>query len=307
MTGINEIEDRLYELQPEGNGLDRFPLCTSYLIVDDKVALIEAGCAVQAQEITTVIEKLVGDLERVSYLVLTHAHPDHAGAAAPLTEKLPNAKVIAHPGVTKALGDSSIVERIMRGFKSIFGEQTEDRLGVMRPVAQERLSPVQDGESLPLGKRGLKAIHTPGHDAYHLCFLDTLSGGVFCGDALGGYFSEIDLLAPPYIPGTNFDEALKSIVKLEAFHPKELFFSHGCAVRDGAEYIQIAQKNLITCQRAAYEALLKGKSLDEIALDLINVLTGGSELVTSELIQRMQISVMGAESYRLFFKKMQMI
>ena len=29
------------EIQPEGNGLDRFPLCTVYLVVDEKTALVE--------------------------------------------------------------------------------------------------------------------------------------------------------------------------------------------------------------------------------------------------------------------------
>ena len=61
----------------------------------------------------------------------------------------------------------------------------------MFPISEEKLVLVEDGESIPLGERELKAIHTPGHDPNHLCFLDTKSRGLFCGDALGAYFSDI--------------------------------------------------------------------------------------------------------------------
>ena len=100
---------------------------------------------------------------------------------------------------------------------------------------------------------------TPGHDPHHLCFLDTMSEGLFCGDALGGYFSEIDLVIPPQIPGTDFHGTLKSIEKLGELHPSELFFSHGCAVKNAGEYIQMAVDNLRNSQNTVYDALLAGE------------------------------------------------
>jgi glyoxylase-like metal-dependent hydrolase (beta-lactamase superfamily II) len=304
---ISEVAENLYEIQPEGHGLDRFPLCTVYLIVDEEIALVESGCSVQAQEIEDAVERILGDLDRLSYLALTHAHPDHAGAAAYLTGRLPNARVVAHPGAAKTLADPAMTAAVMQGFKMTFGETTEERLGVMLPVASERFLSLQDGECVSLGKRELKAIHTPGHDPHHLCFLDTLTGGVFCGDTLGGYISEIDVLVPPHVPGTDFHGTLNSIAKLQAVRPSQLFFSHGCAVRDGARYLQIAEDNLRNCQKAAYEAIQQGKSITQVAHALIDVMSNNSPWAKSELLKRIHLSVMGAESYRSFFKRKHMI
>ena len=47
MAVITEVADKIYEIKPEGKNLDHFPLSTVYLVVDDKMALIEAGCTVQ--------------------------------------------------------------------------------------------------------------------------------------------------------------------------------------------------------------------------------------------------------------------
>jgi glyoxylase-like metal-dependent hydrolase (beta-lactamase superfamily II) len=81
MAIITEAADKIYEIKPEGNGLDRFPLCTAYLVVDEKSALIEAGCPVQASEILNAVEKLGYDAKELSYIIPTHVHGDHAGGA----------------------------------------------------------------------------------------------------------------------------------------------------------------------------------------------------------------------------------
>jgi len=47
MALTSEVADRIYEIRPEGNGFDRFPLCTVYLIVEDKMALVDLSNAKQ--------------------------------------------------------------------------------------------------------------------------------------------------------------------------------------------------------------------------------------------------------------------
>lgn len=167
--------------------------------MDDKTALVEVGFSVQIPDILEAVDKLGYDIGKLSYIIPTHVHPDHAGGAGLLAQQLPQAKVVAHSRAAKVLADPSILERLMQGFKQLFGDDAQERFGEMLPIAEERFVLVEDGESISLGERGLRVIHTPGHDPNHLCFLDTKSRGLFCGDALGAYFSNIEARLPSCI------------------------------------------------------------------------------------------------------------
>ncbi len=309
MALITEVADRIYEIQPEGNGLDRFPLCTVYLVVDNNSALVEAGCAIQAPEIMEAIGTFAGDMNRISYILLTHPHPDHVGGVGPLAQKLTNARLIAYSGVGKLLSDPTVIAKMMYGFKRLVGENAEERFGVMFPVAEERFLSVQDGQSIPLGKRELRAIHTPGHDPHHLCFYDTISGGLFCGDVMGAYFAEIDSVIPPQVPGTHFGMVLQSLEKLRGINPTKLFFSHGCTIGDVENHIQETENNIKKCQSIVYKALLAGEDKEKIAYRLIDAYPRYSDLVKSQMSNpdHIQQALRWVDSYSWYLKKANMI
>lgn len=304
-----EVADRIYEIQPEGNSLDRFPLCTVYLIVDDKLALVEAGCAIQTPEIIEAIEALVDDLNKLSYVILTHPHPDHVGGVGHLAQRLPNVQFIAYPGVGRLLSDPSVIAKMMYGFKRSFGENAEERFGVMLPVAEERFLSIQDGQSIPLGKGELRAIHTPGHDPSHLCFYDTTTKGLFCGDVMGGYIAEIDLVIPPLFPGTDFLLVLKSLEKLREINPAKLFFSHGCTIGDVEKNIQATEDNIRTGQNIVHKALLASEDREKIAYRLIDAYPKFSDLVKSQMSNpnHIQRALRWVDAYSWYLKKMNMI
>lgn len=180
MALISEVAERIYEIKPERKELKNFPQCTVYLILDDDTALVEVGCAIQVPDIMEAAGKLGYDIRRLSYIIPTHVHIDHAGGAGLLARQLPQTKVVAHSRAVKVLANPSILERLMQGFMQVFGDDAQKRFGEMLPIAEERFVPVEDGDSISLGERELKVIHTPGHDPNHLCFLDTKSRGLFC-------------------------------------------------------------------------------------------------------------------------------
>ena len=211
MALISEVADGIYEIKPEGTSLAHFPRCTIYLVVDDKIALVETGCAVQNPDITEAIQKLGYDLKDLSYILLTHVHPDHTGGAGLLARQAQRARVAVHPRTGKLLADVSAVDRLMQGWKQVFGADAEERFGAMLPIAEERFEPVEGQDFIILGERKLKVIHTPGHNPYHLCFLDSKTGGLFCGDALGGYFSEVEVLTISCSPGADLVLTVQSI------------------------------------------------------------------------------------------------
>jgi glyoxylase-like metal-dependent hydrolase (beta-lactamase superfamily II) len=307
MALITETADKIYEIKPEGKALDRFPLSTVYLVVDDKTALIETGCPVQATEILEALETLGYNPEELSYIIPTHVHGDHAGGIGVLAQRLPQAHVLARPKAAKLLADPSVTDRLMQGFKHIFGDDAEERFGVMRPVPQEKFVFVEDGESIPLGRRELKVIHTPGHDPNHLCFLDTISKGVFSGDALGAYFSEIEVIFTCPVPGSDPFLALQSMEKLQELKPEMVFFSHGSATRDAARIIKSSIDQARQCHEAAFEALKAGEDQKEVARRLIEIIAGGSAPVRSDLSGWPYLIPIAVEGYRQYFKKNNMI
>jgi glyoxylase-like metal-dependent hydrolase (beta-lactamase superfamily II) len=202
-----------------------------------------------------------------------------------------------------------VLAKIMTGFKRTFGEDALDRFGVMLPVAQERFLSIQDGQSIPLGKRELRAIHTPGHDPYHLCFYDAISKGLFCGDVMGGYIAEIDLVIPPLFAGTDFSLVLKSLEKLREINPAKLFFSHGCTIGDVEKNIQATEDNIRNGQNIVHKALLAGEDREKIAYRLIDTYPKFSDLVKSQMSnpKYIQRALRWVDAYSWYLKKMKMI
>ena len=307
MALITEAADKIYEIKPEGNELDRFPLSTVYLVVDDKMALIEAGCPVQATEILEAVETLGYNAKELSYIIPTHVHGDHAGGAGALAQRMPQAHVVARPKAARLLADPSVTDRIMQGFKNVFGDDAEERFGMMHPVLQEKFVLVEDGESIPLGRRELKVIHTPGHDPNHLCFLDTMSKGVFSGDALGAYFSEIEVIFTCPVPGSDPFLFLQSIEKLQKLKPELVFFSHGSTTKDADKIVQSALNEAQQCHNAAFKALKAGSDQNEVARRLIEIMARGSTLARSDLSDWPYLIPIAVEGYQQYFKKNNMI
>ena len=307
MAIIREVADKIHEIKPEGKELECFPLGTVYLIVDDKAALVETGCAVQVPDILEAVGQLGYDIRKLSYIIPTHVHPDHAGGAGRLARQLPQTKVVAHTRAVKVLADQSILKRMMQVSKQVYGKDANERFGEMVPISAEKFVKVEDGDSIPLGHRELKIIHTPGHDPNHLCFLDSQSRGMFCGDALGAYFSEIEVLFTCPVPGSDPFLFLESIEKLKKLKPEQVYFSHGSATRDADRIIQSALNGARQCNDIALEALKSGEDQKEVARRLIDIMAEGSALARSDLSGWPYFITIAVEGYRQYFKKNNMI
>ena len=150
MAIIREAADKIFEIKPEGKELECFPKTTVYLILDDKAALVETGCAVQVPDILEAVDRLGYDIKKLSYIIPTHVHPDHAGGAGILARQLPQAKVVAHSRAVKVLADPSILERMMQVSRQVYGDDALERFGKMVSIAEERFLKVEDGDSIPL-------------------------------------------------------------------------------------------------------------------------------------------------------------
>lgn len=106
----------------------------AYLIVDEKIALIDAVYTPFANEMIERIEEVV-DPAKIDYIVVNHIEIDHSGALPAITKLCPKAKLF---GTTKAK------EGLYRQFYQNWDFQV-----------------VKTGDKLPLGKRSLNFIEAP--------------------------------------------------------------------------------------------------------------------------------------------------
>ena len=90
-VGVDDIELDLFESQyvvPEGMSYN------SYVILDDKVAVMDTVDARKAQEWLENLEEAL-DGRKPDYLVVHHMEPDHSGSILALVERYPDVKIVA--------------------------------------------------------------------------------------------------------------------------------------------------------------------------------------------------------------------
>jgi glyoxylase-like metal-dependent hydrolase (beta-lactamase superfamily II) len=209
----------------ESRRVSAFAVSGVYPIERGEVVLIEAGTSISTPHLLNAIAALGIDFKRITTLILTHIHLDHAGGAGWLVEKLPHLKVWAHYRGLRHLADPS---RLIQSAKILYGTEANiTRLhGEIRPIPLKNLAGIQDG-LIPLADGpGLQALDAPGHAPHHLAIFDPVSKSLFCGEALGHYLPEYRRLYPAVAPpGFDLESSRATIEKLRALNPARICFS----------------------------------------------------------------------------------
>ena len=135
----------------------------SYLIVDEKICLIDAVKAPFAKELLERISQIV-DPAKIDYVIVNHVEPDHSSALPMVMEAAPQAKVL-------------ITEQGRGEVLKYYGREYDFRV-------------VKNGDSLSLGKHTLKFVplpmlHWPDSMATYLEEEQIL----FSNDAFGQHYS----------------------------------------------------------------------------------------------------------------------
>jgi glyoxylase-like metal-dependent hydrolase (beta-lactamase superfamily II) len=154
----------------------------SYILGAGEVAVIDPGPDDPAH-----LDALVAALapgERVTAILVTHAHRDHSGGAAALAARV-GAPVLAHgdPG-----GGRRPAMAALAAAGGLGGGE-----GIDRDFRPDRVI----GEGAEVAGPGwtLTALHTPGHLADHLCFAWAEGRAIFTGDTVMGWATT--LISPP--------------------------------------------------------------------------------------------------------------
>ena len=145
-----------------------------YLLMGEKCCLIDAGVAGSEAVISAYMKKLGRDISDIKALFLTHAHPDHIGAAAAIKE-ISGCEVYASEKEIRWIEDidTQYKERPIPNFYTLVG----DSVKVDHCIREGQNVKIQQGMTL-------KVMETPGHSDGSLSWLWDEQRILFCGDAI---------------------------------------------------------------------------------------------------------------------------
>lgn len=220
---VTEVQPGVFQI--DHHFLGQPGVIASYLLADgDELALIETGPSTTTDALLAGVRAAGFQPERISKLLLTHIHLDHAGAAGSLVRRFPNAQVYVHPVGAPHLTDP---EKLLRSAARIYGDEMERLWGEVLPVPEERLSVLEDGAEVRAGGRTLRALDTPGHAWHHLAFHDAETGALFTGDVAGVRLGGAAYVRPPTPPPELDLEAWQeSVRRIRELRPRRLYLTH---------------------------------------------------------------------------------
>jgi glyoxylase-like metal-dependent hydrolase (beta-lactamase superfamily II) len=201
--------------------------CNVYLLDGgDECALIDAGGGVEPERIVANINKAGVTMDRVRWLLLTHAHADHAAGAC-FFQSHYNLEVIsaAEAGPWIETGDE---EATSIGPARKAGVYPADFIYSPCPVARG----VREGDSLSVGSLEIRVLETPGHSRGHVSYLFDDNGqcSIFAGDVVfaGGK------IVLQNIWDCSIQEYAATLEKLHYLRIERLYPGHGPALSSEA-------------------------------------------------------------------------
>jgi glyoxylase-like metal-dependent hydrolase (beta-lactamase superfamily II) len=235
----------------------------AYLLNANQPALIETGPGTSVQPVTQALDSLGIASDALAHIVLTHIHLDHAGGVGALAAAFPRATVWVHQRGARHLAEPA---RLVASATRVYGaDRMASLFGPMEPVPADRIRVFGDGASLDLGGRSLTALDTPGHASHHLAVVDSATGVVFTGDALGIHVPLLPILRPA-TPPPDFDleQAVASVERIRSVRPSTLLFAHFGPIPDVDRTCDLAVSRLRSWTTTVERAMERTDDPDEI-------------------------------------------
>lgn len=225
----------IYMVGDGKRGLSHSLDCCVYLMDCGGVyIMIDAGVGIDSETIRSNIINEAISPNSIKYLLVTHAHSDHAGGAKYFQENM-DIEVLA-PIVEAELMSSGSDEELGLNMTRGAIYPPDYKYNHCKP---DRV--LNDGEELRVGRKTLKLIQVPGHSPGSSCILIKEDNILFSGDVVfhGG------TIGLGNWPGCSLEEYRKNIGKLGNLGVKMLFPGHFLfTLKDGQSHIDTAINNL---------------------------------------------------------------
>ncbi len=204
---------------------------------DGHAAFVDTGTTHAVPYLLAALEELGIERAAVDYIFLTHVHLDHAGGAGALLRSLPNARAVLHPRGAPHLIDPT---KLIASAIHVYGADTYRRLyGELVPLPKERVIITSDLERLQPRHAAVRIRSHAGACAASPGDRRPLRTRAFSPAIPSA--SRIASLIPRAAPSSyrprhrpQFDpeQLVRSIDRLMAYDPRDLYLMHYSRVRD---------------------------------------------------------------------------
>ena len=193
----------------------------TWLLLGRVPTLIDAGVG-EPRHLDELVQALDG--ATLAQVVVTHAHPDHAGGVAAIAERMPSARFLKVPWPER---DQNL------------------------PVHWQALA---DGDTVDIGDTSATVVRTPGHAPDHACLWHAATRSIFGGDlAIDGTTVWI-----PATLGGDLTAYLASLERVIALGPARIFPGHGPVITDPGHLLRGYVEHRRDRERQVIDALQSG-------------------------------------------------
>lgn len=207
-----EVVPGLYQVRTRGS--------RAYLVVDDRVTIIDTGSPGSGRRILEALRELGRSPEDVDTIVITHYHIDHVGGLPELQRHLPARTAVHAVEAPFIISDDPLPNPFQH---PLLARLTEPFLLRQDPGAARVDLILRDGDELP-GLGGMRIVHAPGHTAGSISVHFPERGVLLVGDAMQYRFGR--LMLPNRLFTQDMRQAAESIRKLAELDFDTLCFSH---------------------------------------------------------------------------------
>ncbi len=188
-----------------------------YLIIDEVIALIDAGTGMNFKTVTRNMGKFGLKPSDIKLLINTHCHFDHIGGDRDFI-KAAGCEVAIHELEAELLRKGDQITTLAG---SSFGRR--------RLEPTEEVRELHEGDWIDLGEFRLQVLHTPGHTSGSINLFEPKQRLLFTGDTI---FS--DGIGRVDLPTGDAEALHTSIMRLTELKAQKMYPGHGPAVEKNA-------------------------------------------------------------------------
>jgi glyoxylase-like metal-dependent hydrolase (beta-lactamase superfamily II) len=222
----------------------------------DKLLLLDGGSKADIQTIENFIQKnLNKPLSELKLIVVTHMHPDHAGAASILRKKY-GIPLAAHPEIDEWYAGfggflQNRADTFMAHIVAHKKKKPYRRLKYKRFVKPDYF--LKNAEKLPFFP-DWQVFHTPGHTDHDISLFHSETKTLYAADLFLQIKEKCRLPFPTVFP----HRLKKSILKVADLNPKKILLAHGDSCKEllnPIDYEKLAEQTEIK-HRGIFKLLL---------------------------------------------------